>query len=203
MRNAEADRPRFVVALGNPGREYEGTRHNTGFEVLSVLRERWQLGSGRRAFHGRLYVGHPVRADAGARKVVLLAPRTYMNRSGLAAAEMTRYYKADCRDVLVVLDDLALPLGRLRARPDGSAGGHKGLADVLSALGSSEVPRLRIGIGQPPDQMDSVDFVLSRFRRDESETISSAVRSAADAVEDWVFRGIGFVMDNYNRKAES
>jgi len=203
VRNVETDKPKFLVGLGNPGREYQGTRHNIGFEVLAALRRKWFLDDGRSAFHGRLYDARPQRRQACSRRVLLLAPRTYMNRSGLAAGEMMAFYKAPRGDMLVILDDMALPLGLLRFRADGSAGGHKGLADVLAALGGEDVPRLRIGIGQPPEVMDSVDFVLSRFRREEEETVEKAIATAVDAVEDWVFEGIGFVMDKYNRKAGS
>jgi PTH1 family peptidyl-tRNA hydrolase len=111
---------------------------------------------------------------------------------------MSAFYKADPDQILVVLDDLALPTGRLRARAGGSAGGHNGLADVLEALGHTQMPRLRIGIGQAPPNMDSTDYVLRPFEADEREIIETAVQQAADAVEDWVFNGIEFVMDKYN-----
>jgi PTH1 family peptidyl-tRNA hydrolase len=115
---------------------------------------------------------------------------------------MVSFYKADLDDLLVVLDDIALPLGALRMRAVGSAGGHNGLADVLMHLGSQEVPRLRIGVGAPLENMDAADFVLGPFGSDETEIIERAVNLAARAVEDWVFSGIDYVMDNYNQKVE-
>jgi len=116
---------------------------------------------------------------------------------------MVLFYKAALDELLIVLDDMALPPGRLRARAAGSAGGHKGLGDILTALGSEQVPRLRIGVGQPPAYMDATDFVLAPFDDEELEMVDAAILAAADAVEDWVFNGLPFVMEKYNRKPES
>jgi len=196
------DRRKFVVGLGNPGMEYAQTRHNVGFMVLESLRRRWNAGEGRRTFSGRLWDARPARPDCGARHVLLLAPHTFMNDSGRAVREMAAFYQADVQDLLVVLDDLALELGRLRIRAGGSAGGHNGLADVVAALGTEAAPRLRIGIGSAPGQMDPRDFVLSRFRPDELAVIGPALETAADAVEDWVFNGMTYAMDKYNRKSD-
>ncbi len=199
MHNGEADRTKFIVGLGNPGRRYANTRHNLGFAVADVLVDRWQTGRGKRAFGGKLY---NARLQRGTKQqmAMLLKPLTYMNRSGQAVREMAAFYKADPDQILVVLDDLALPTGRLRARAGGSAGGHNGLADVLEALGHTQMPRLRIGIGPARPDMDSADFVLRPFEADEAEIIETAAKRAADAVEDWVFNGIEFVMDKYNGK---
>lgn len=193
---------KLVVGLGNPGREYRRSRHNVGFAVVEALAQRWGAGKGRRAFDGRLREARPTIGGAP-RRVVLLEPQTYMNRSGLAAAALVRFYKADLQDVLVVLDDMALPLGRLRFRAGGSSGGHRGLADVLAALGTEQVPRLRIGIGAAPPQMEGTDYVLTAFTADERETMDQAVRQAAVAVEDWIALGVTSVMDRYNRKGDS
>ena len=203
MHGDEDERTRFVAGLGNPGRKYDRTRHNLGFRVLDALGRRWRADGPRKAFGGLVWDaragGGP--GDAPVRRVVLLAPQTYMNRSGRSVAEMVGFYKARVEDVLIVVDDMALPPGQIRARAGGSAGGHNGLADVLAALGTDEVPRLRLGIGPPPGVMDPVDFVLTRFAPDEEPAVESAVAAAADAVEDWVFHGIRPVMDKYNRKA--
>ncbi len=190
-----------MVGLGNPGRRYAGTRHNAGFMVVEALGRRWRAEQPRSAFGGLLYdvrLGAP--AVAAARRVMMLMPQTYMNRSGQAVRELTAFYKAAPDELLVVLDDMALPAGRLRARAQGSAGGHNGLADVLQALGTTAVPRLRVGIGQPTGGEDAVGFVLSPFGSDEAEVIEQAVEAAADAVADWVVHGMTFVMDRYNRK---
>jgi PTH1 family peptidyl-tRNA hydrolase len=196
------DNTRFVVGLGNPGRRYAGTRHNLGFRVVERLVGRWASPGGRHGFAGVVHESRPRRGER-TRRVVMLTPLTYMNRSGRAVAELVRFYKAGVGDVLVVLDDMALPAGRLRARAGGSAGGHNGLADVLASLGTQDVPRLRIGIASPPPGVDPTAYVLGRFEPHEAETIDRAVRDAEQAVEDWVFEGIDCVMERYNRKGES
>jgi PTH1 family peptidyl-tRNA hydrolase len=185
---------RFVVGLGNPERRYEKTRHNVGFMVLRELRRRWDLGRGRSKFHARVWSG-PV---AG-RAATLAAPQTYMNRSGLAVGEIAGFHKAAAEDVLIVLDDLALPPGQIRLRAGGSAGGHNGLADVIAALGTDRVPRLRVGIGPTPERMDTKDYVLSRFDETEEPVMVEAIGRAADAVEDWIARGVTYAMDRHNR----
>ncbi len=185
---------RFVVGLGNPGREYQATRHNVGYMVIEALLRRHDFGAGRSKFHGTCWSG-----QLGSCQVVLLAPETYMNRSGLAVAELTAFYRAAPEQVLVVQDDLALPVGRIRARAGGSAGGHKGLADIIAALGTDQVPRLRVGIGAAPPRMDAADYVLSTFGAEEKQPMAEAIQRAAEAVEDWVSTGITRVMDRYNR----
>jgi PTH1 family peptidyl-tRNA hydrolase len=199
----EQNTRRFVVGLGNPGRKYADTRHNVGFRVLEVLQRRWGLGEGRDAFEGLFWETRPERPDAGSRRVALLAPMTYMNCSGRAARKMLDFYKAAPSQMLVVLDDLALPLGQLRLRPGGSAGGHNGLDDILRVCRPEEPPRLRIGIGAPPGVMDPRDYVLSVFREEEREEIGVSIEQAADAVEMWVFGDLQKAMETYNRKRET
>ncbi|MBN1553258.1 MAG: aminoacyl-tRNA hydrolase [Phycisphaerae bacterium] len=192
---------KFVVGLGNPGRKYERTRHNVGFRVLDVLQRRWNLGEGKSAFEGRLWRAEPARGGR-IRRVRLLAPGTYMNCSGRSVRKMLEYYKASPDAMLVVLDDMALELGRLRVRPGGSAGGHNGLDDILRVCGTTDVPRLRIGVGQSPGVMDPKDYVLSAFGEKETEDIGAAIEQAADAVEMWIFEDIAKVMETYNRKMQ-
>jgi len=189
----------FVVGLGNPGPEYRDTRHNVGFRVVEELVQRWDGGSGRMAFSGRLFDARVRRRDRQ-RRVMLLEPLTYMNRSGQAVAELVGFFKALPADVLVVLDDLALPPGQLRLRADGSSGGHKGLASVLESLGTQAVARLRIGIGSLPPQMDGADYVLQAFAKGEREAVQQAVHEAGDAVEDWLFDGMDAAMERHNRR---
>jgi len=196
------DRPKFIVGLGNPGRRYSGTRHNVGYEVVNVLRQRWNAGEGRNAFGGR-YFDARVERSGRCERVGLLCPETFMNRSGRAVSEMVGFYKADHEEVLIVLDDMALPAGTIRARATGSAGGHKGLADVINALGSELVPRLRVGIGTAHGEGEAVDYVLSRFQPEERQAMELAIGGAADAAEDWVFRGVEYVMNRYNRKEDA
>ena len=191
---AEAQTTRYVVGLGNPGRRYRKTRHNIGFMVLKEIRRRWDFGRPRSKFHSRMWTG-----NLAGRRVVLLAPQTYMNESGRAVAEALAFAKAPCDQALVVLDDMDLPLGRLRARATGSAGGHKGLGDVLAALGDgAEPPRLRIGIGRPAEGDDAVRYVLTEFSAEERPMIEDAIARAADVVADWVEKDIAYVMDRYN-----
>ncbi len=202
---SETNITKVIVGLGNPGRRYAGTRHNVGFRVIEALRSRWRLDEGRQAFGGQVIDARPALPGSGedrTMRVLLMMPHTFMNRSGLAVRELTGFYKVARTNVLVVLDDMGLPLGRLRVRAAGSAGGHNGLNDVLRALGGDDVPRLRIGIDQPPDVMDAVDYVLTKFDKYEEEIIETAVSTAAEAAEDWVFNGIAFAMDKYNRKAK-
>jgi PTH1 family peptidyl-tRNA hydrolase len=192
---------KFVVGLGNPGRRYRRTRHNVGFVVVEALVARWGASRGRKAFDGRLYEARPTIAGVP-RRVLLFQPHTFMNLSGSAVASLMRYHKADGRDLLVVLDDMALPVGQLRFRPGGSSGGHKGLADVLEALGGPQVPRLRIGIGAAPAEMDGADYVLTVFGPQEREIMGQALQQAVLAVEDWIAAGPAGVMEKYNRKVK-
>jgi PTH1 family peptidyl-tRNA hydrolase len=184
----------FVVGLGNPGRRYERTRHNLGFLLLEGLAKRWNAPPPRQMFQGLL-------SDAryGGHRVMLLAPQMFMNRSGQSVAEAVRFYKAELSDVLVVLDDLALPPGQIRLRAGGSAGGHNGLADVVRALGSIEVPRLRMGIGPTPPYMDGADYVLGVMSEDELALANQAVEKACEAVEAWLNNGLDDAMNRYNR----
>ncbi len=192
----DAARTKFVVGLGNPERKYVGTRHNVGFAVLDALIGQGQFSGGKSRFHSLCWSG-----TLRGCPVVLAAPQTYMNRSGLAVAELMAFYKAEPSDLLVVQDDLALPLGRLRARSSGSAGGHNGMADILAALGRMDVGRLRVGIGSPGPQMDQVAYVLGRFAPDEEPVMQEAIVRAARAAGDWVEKGITYIMDRYNQDA--
>jgi PTH1 family peptidyl-tRNA hydrolase len=198
----DTDRRLFVVGLGNPGRQYEQTRHNVGFRVVDLLRRKFSAGDGRVAFGGQLWEARPAGPQGERPRVLLFEPHTYMNRSGQAVRELLAFYKASAEDALIVLDDMNLPVGRLRLRAEGSAGGQKGLADVVGQLGTQAVPRLRIGIGSPPGRMDGADFVLSKFLPAEFDAIDVAIAQAADAVSDWVFHGMNYAMERHNRKPE-
>lgn len=194
---------KLVVGLGNPGVEYAGTRHNVGFGVIDRLIARHAPGSvARGRFHASL-----VEASIGGERVLLIKPTTYMNRSGQSVAEAVNFYKVDpSADLLVVVDDLYLPTGKLRMRPGGGDGGHNGLADVRRALGREDFPRLRIGVGRElpgggagrPAEWDQADFVLSRFGAEERPLVESAVERAADAVEVFVREGLSSAMNRYN-----
>jgi len=184
-----------IVGLGNPGREYNGTRHNVGFEVVDELARRWNAGLKK----------WKATADVAVvkdRDAALVEPRTYMNQSGQAVAAIMTFYKIRPADVLIVVDEVQLPLGRLRFRPSGSAGGHNGLKSVIEHVGS-EFPRLRIGIERGDRQRDLADRVLSRFESTERDTIARAIQRAADAVEVFVADGIAVAMNRFNAADDS
>lgn len=184
---------KLVVGLGNPGRKYEATRHNVGFRTVDLLarragaavtREAWQALTGEARF--------------GSERVVLLKPTTYMNLSGQAVRAALDWFKEGIENLIVVSDDFALPLGRLRVRRTGSSGGQKGLESIRQHLGTEEFARVRIGIGPLPPRLDPADFVLTPFARAEEEEIARAVATAADAVECWIARGIEAAMNKFN-----
>ncbi|GHT21974.1 peptidyl-tRNA hydrolase [Planctomycetales bacterium] len=184
---------KLIVGLGNPGIKYKTTRHNAGYRVLAELASRFPGCSPKAKFHGDL-----VDVREKDETVLLLAPATYMNRSGLSVQEAVSFYKIGKEDILVVCDDLNLPFSKLRFRENGSSGGQKGLADILKVLGTNDVSRLRLGIGSPPGQMDAADFVLMSFTEKERPDWEITVKQAADAVLFWIDRGITEAMNRYN-----
>jgi peptidyl-tRNA hydrolase, PTH1 family len=184
---------KLIVGLGNPGRKYEKTRHNVGFEVLDVVATRNAAGTAKDKFNGRI-------ADAtiAGQKVLLLWPHTLMNLSGQSVGPAAEFYDVPLADVLVVCDDFNLPFGKLRFRGQGSAGGQKGLDDIIRRLDSQEVARLRIGIGPVPPSWDAADFVLGKFNRSEQTVIEDTIATAAEAVECWIADGIETGMSRFN-----
>jgi PTH1 family peptidyl-tRNA hydrolase len=182
----------MVVGLGNPGTKYEGTRHNVGFEVIDRLAQGGSRPSFSRKFDGLL-----AEVEIDFRRVLLLKPETFMNLSGRSVGQALRFYKLEPADLLVVCDDLSLPLGKLRLRPAGSDGGQKGLRDTIAHLGTDQVPRLRIGIGER-GEIDAADFVLSRFRSAERPIIDDALILATQAVAVWVTQGLDSAMNRFN-----
>ncbi|MBC8114393.1 MAG: aminoacyl-tRNA hydrolase [Candidatus Saccharimonas sp.] len=188
---------KIVVGLGNPGDKYEGTRHNVGFDVLAELGRRWGAGKPKVRFEAEV-----AEIACGTEKLLLVAPQTFMNLSGRSVQQFIRFFQAELTDVLVVCDDLNLKVGQLRLRASGSAGGQKGLQSILTCLGSEVVPRLRLGIGRPPANIDASDYVLSRFRKDELEQTDGAIVRAASAVDVWAKDGISVAMNQFNADAE-
>ncbi|HEX2194129.1 MAG TPA: aminoacyl-tRNA hydrolase [Candidatus Limnocylindria bacterium] len=192
---------KVICGLGNPGERYRLTRHNVGFRVVDLLADRWGLtGQGRvRDGAAQLEVGLDLGNEAGSERVLLVKPMRYMNLSGGALRAAIRQTDVDVAgDVLVVADDVDLPLGRLRLRRDGSAGGHNGLRSIIDALGGTEFARLRVGIGRPGTSRATVDHVLSTFRSDEQELASAAIAAAADAAERWLRDGVDAAMNAFN-----
>lgn len=190
---------KLIVGLGNPGSEYENTRHNAGFIVLDELARRHAGGAVAR---GRF---HAATLDCmiGNEKVLLAKPTTFMNRSGLTVGEAIRFYKLEpAQDMLVVVDDIYLPLGAIRIKPKGGDGGHNGLADVARAVGGDAYPRLRFGVDSQPKGASQVGYVLGRFTQEQTEALSPAVKRAADAIECWVNSGLNEAMNKFNTPEE-
>ena len=185
---------KLVVGLGNPGSEYRDTRHNVGFLVADEIARRWRLSDAWREKFAALHV----RTTVGDQAVIVAKPLTFMNLSGQAVAGLAAFYQIDPVDVLVVTDDVALPLGRLRARPEGGAGGHNGLKSIIQHLGTQAFPRVRVGVGRGDDRRDLADHVLGRFDAGERDTVSAAVLRAADASERFLADGIERVMSAFN-----
>jgi PTH1 family peptidyl-tRNA hydrolase len=183
-----------IVGLGNPGAEYSGTRHNVGFAVVDEVARRWDVRLKGWKSIARL-------AIVGGRETLLAEPQTFMNASGEAVERILAFHKIDPVDVLVVVDEVQLPLGRLRIRRAGSAGGHNGLKSIIQQIGT-EFPRLRVGIGRGDPQWDLSDHVLAPFRAEERAAVDQVVTRAADAVETFVGEGIAAAMNRFNVRDE-
>jgi PTH1 family peptidyl-tRNA hydrolase len=188
---------KLVAGLGNPGRQYTGTRHNVGFEVLDLLARRHALTFDAAPADGLMAKWRTPLAPGG---VLLVKPLTFMNRSGIAVGELARYFRVDVPDLLVIVDEVALDLGRLRARARGSAGGHNGLKSIAEHLGTDEYARLRLGVGRGDARRDLADHVLAKFEADEAPVVADMIGRAADAVETFIESGIESVMNTFNRK---
>jgi PTH1 family peptidyl-tRNA hydrolase len=187
---------KLVVGLGNPGLQYRDTRHNVGFWVVDELARRWNLSDAWRTRDEAMIVKQP----GGS---VLVKPLTFMNLSGFAVSRLRQFYQVEPADIFVIVDEVALPVGRLRARPKGSAGGHNGLKSLIEQLGTNEFPRLRMGVGRGDARRDLADHVLSKFDPAERDTILAATLRAADASEMFISDGIESVMNTFNAAADS
>lgn len=188
---------KLVAGLGNPGRQYAGTRHNVGFDVIDELVRRHQVG----------FEAAPADAMMGKWRaagdvVLLVKPLTFMNLSGVAIGQLLRYFKIDVADLLVICDDVNLPLGRLRVRGSGSEGGHNGLRSMAQQLGTVEYARLRVGVGRGDTRRDLADHVLGGFSAEEQPGVAGAVTRAADAAEMFVSDGLAKVMNTFNRTTD-
>jgi PTH1 family peptidyl-tRNA hydrolase len=186
---------KVVVGLGNPGSRYDGTRHNVGYAVIDGLAASPRAGRFQSRFQAQ--VAELVEDDY---KILLVKPETFMNLSGRCVREVLDFYQVEVADLLVVCDDINLPLGKLRVRARGSHGGHNGLRDIQNHLGTSEYARLRIGVGAPED--DAVDYVLGRFRPAERPVIEDAISLAVQAVDVWARQGVEACMNQYNGEAK-
>ena len=186
---------KLITGLGNPGKEYENTRHNCGFEVCDILAKKY--GAGFLAYDKNARIA---RIMIGSEKVILLKPQTYMNSSGIAIRAVADFYKIDTSDIIVVYDDISLDIGQIRIRSRGSAGGHNGMKSVISHLGSDVFDRIKVGVGEKPEGYDLINYVLGHFSKEERDIMAGAYERAASAVEDIINIGMDRAMNIYNTK---
>ena len=184
----------LIVGLGNPGREYEKTRHNTGFRAMDILAEKLNAKVDRLKFQG-LYT----QVNYGGKKLFLLKPQTYMNLSGESVGEAARFYKIPADHVVVISDDISLPVGKLRIRTGGSAGGHNGLKNIIQHLGTDQFPRIKVGVGAPGQAgYDVVDWVIGRPLGEDQKVLMEALDRAGDAAEVLISQGPDRAMNRFN-----
>ena len=183
---------KLIVGLGNPGKKYEGTRHNMGFMAVDLLSDQAQIDVDKEVFRGLMGRGKIFDED-----VILFKPTTFMNLSGTAVQEVVHYFKIELEDVVVVFDDMALEPGKIRLRKEGSSGGHKGMQNIIDCLSSDKIKRIRIGIGEP-GEWDNVDFVLSKPLKDEKPLIDEAIENAARALKEMLKSDFDRAMNKFN-----
>ncbi|MBN1122025.1 MAG: aminoacyl-tRNA hydrolase [Anaerolineae bacterium] len=183
----------LIAGLGNPGREYKDNRHNVGFQIVDHLAGRHGLNFSR--LQNGAFVTTGVIAGC---PVVLAKPQQYMNKSGQPVAALQRFYRIPLENILIVYDDLDIPVGSLRLRPGGGAGGHRGMTSLIQHLGSEDFPRLRVGIDRPPGKMDPAAYVLQDFSAEQQPAIESAYDRAVEAIETWLKDGIELAMSRFN-----
>lgn len=191
--DANQSEKKIIVGLGNPGKKYEGTRHNIGFECLNRIHRFLGETQVSAKFEGQF--ASYVESECS---IVLLWPLTFMNLSGRCVQQYANFFKTKSKNILVVCDDLALPLGKLRFRAKGSSGGQNGLKDIIQKLGTEEFSRLRIGIDKPPPEWDTANYVLGRFSREDREIVDRSMDTAQQACLDWVRNGVSYCMNQYN-----
>ncbi len=187
---------RIIIGLGNPGKDYEKTRHNAGFRVIDLLCEKYEIQTARMKFHSMIGEG-----KIAGEKVLLVKPTTYMNNSGQAVREIVSYYQLEPKDIVVFSDDIDIPFGTLRIKRKGSAGGHNGLKSVIYHLQSDEFPRIKLGVGKKQEGEDLADFVLGRFSRNEQEVMDTLIEMAAESLEVLIKDGEDKAMSEYNGRS--
>jgi len=185
---------KLIVGLGNPGKQYEDTRHNVGFKIVDLFARRANINIDK--FKEQALVGE---MNFAGEKIMLIKPQTYMNLSGQAVGNIARWHKIDPQNILVIYDDLDLPVGQLRLRVKGGAGGHNGVISTIAHLGTAEFPRMRIGIGRPPAGMDVADYVLGCFLPTERDLIVPVAERAIDALTAWLEKGITAAMNSFSK----
>ena len=183
---------KLFVGLGNPGKKYEHTRHNMGFEVIDLFSDLSQIDVDKEVFHGVMG-----RGEVFDETVMLFKPMTYMNLSGTAVREVINYFKIPLEDVIIIFDDMALEPGKIRLRLEGSSGGHKGMQNIIDNLGTTDIKRIRIGIGEPEDN-DDIDFVLSKPLKEERPLIDEAIKNAVEALKETLKSDFDRAMNKFN-----
>ena len=184
---------KLIVGLGNPGRQYEETRHNVGFKVIDDLSSELQIALDKSKFNGLYGIGH-----CGGEKVFLVKPLTYMNLSGECVRPLIDFYDIDIEDIIIIYDDLDLPVGKIRLRTKGSAGGHNGIKSLIQHLGTQDFKRLRIGVDRPTNGMKITDYVLGRFETEEKAGIENSIKQSTKACEKWLNTEFLQVMNEFN-----
>ncbi|SFR71558.1 aminoacyl-tRNA hydrolase [Anaeromicropila populeti] len=187
----------IIVGLGNPSREYFGTRHNIGFDVITRIADDYNITMNikkHKALCGAGYIN--------GEKVFLAQPQTYMNLSGESVREIVDFFKVESTQVIIIYDDISLEVGQLRLRARGSAGGHNGIKSIIKHLGTEEFPRIKFGVGNKPEGWDLADYVLGRFSKNEEIIIRAALKNASDACRDIIAEGMDFAMNQYNKKID-
>ncbi|MBR4360814.1 MAG: aminoacyl-tRNA hydrolase [Clostridia bacterium] len=194
--SGERSRMKAIVGLGNPGEKYEHSRHNAGFDVISIIAAKLNTPIKKLKFQAT--IGETF---LNGEKLVLVKPQTFMNLSGLAVSDALAFYKMDPRDMLLLVDDIDLPFGQVRIRPKGGAGTHNGLRSIVECTGSEDFPRIRLGMGNPPKEWNLADWVLGKFQTEEErKTMFDAYMLAADAALCWAEHGIDQAMNRYNKR---
>ena len=184
-----------IIGLGNPGPRYENTRHNVGFDTIDRLSKKHNIAITK--IKHKAIIGD---GNIEGRRVLLVKPQTFMNLSGESVREIVEWYKVPVKNIIIIYDDIDLPVGKIRIRPKGSAGTHNGMRSVIYQIQSEDFPRIRIGVNKPPQGWDLADFVLSKFSADERKDVEDAIENAADAVEVILKSGIDKAMNRYNNK---
>ena len=183
---------KLIVGLGNPGKKYEGTRHNMGFMAIDLLSDQAQIDVDKEVFHGLMGRGKIYDED-----VILFKPTTFMNLSGTAVQEVVHYFKITLEDIVVIYDDMAIPIGSIRLRKEGSSGGHKGMQNIIDCLSSDQIKRIRVGIGEP-GEWDTIDYVLSKPLKDDMPLIEEAIANAVRGVKEYLKSDFDRAMNKYN-----
>lgn len=183
----------LIVGLGNPGREYHNTRHNMGFMAVDSITQKWGISNMKVQSKAIINTG-----NLSGRKVILAKPQTYMNLSGQAVSGLINFYKIPLDHLLVINDDIDIPFGTIRIRPGGGSAGQKGVGSIIERLGTQEFARMRLGVGRPPGQMNSADYVLQPFAKDEEEFLKNFLEKAGQAVEEFILQGLNAAMNKFN-----